>query len=57
MHYADGLTYQETADRLGLAYHTVKRHHEETRKVLGVSTLLQAYQRVRRMQRDANHRT
>jgi DNA-binding CsgD family transcriptional regulator len=54
MHYGDGLTYQQIADKLGIAYDTVKRHCEETRGKLGVSNLAEAYRLVRRMTRDSN---
>lgn len=51
MLYADGHTYQQIADQLGLRYHTVKRHCEETRSKLGVSSLAEAYRLVRKMTR------
>lgn len=52
MAYGDGYRYQEIADKLGLAYHTVKRHAEEARAKLGVDSLAEAYRQIRRMQRD-----
>lgn len=53
MLYGDGFTYQEIADRLGLRYHTVKRHMEETRAKMKATSLNDAYRIVRRMQRNA----
>ena len=54
MLYGEGLTYQETADRLGLSYDTVKRHNEETRKKLEASSLAEAYRMIRRKTRDVH---
>lgn len=51
MLYADGNTYQQIAEQLGLQYHTVKRHCEETRSKLGVSSLAEAYRLIRKMTR------
>ena len=52
MLFGDGLRYREIADQLGIAYDTVKRHNEETRAKLGVSSLAEAYRQVRRMSRE-----
>ena len=52
MLYGDGSTYSQIAAALGLRYHTVKRHCEETRAKLGVSSLAEAYRLVRRMTRE-----
>ena len=52
MLYADGLTYRQIAERLGVAYDTVKRHMEETRAKLDVSSSAEAYRIIRRKTRD-----
>ena len=52
MLYGDGFRYQEIADKLGLAYHTVKRHAEEARAKMDTDSLAEAYRQLRRMTRD-----
>lgn len=52
MLYGDGHTYKQIAGKLGLAYHTTKRHMEETRAKLGVSSAAEAYRIVRRLTRE-----
>lgn len=54
MLYGDGLTYKQAAEKMGVAYDTVKRHMEELRAKLEVSSSAEAYREIRRMTRNVH---